>query len=381
MVDVVAQHVGGPASSPARRWWTGAAALVLAGAGSAWGPVTPVAAADDSADRGRPVQVVAGGFDAPLGLDVKRRGILVADAFAGEVSLTRHHRTRRVLISDAPGASGVAGGHKRVFAVLGGPNEGGEPPPGDYEPTSVLATGYGGGRVEVIANLLDYELANNPDGQVQFVDGNPVDALSNPFSMALSKRGLLVADGGANAVLRVHPGTGKVSTFFVPPTVTRVRACLEEGAQANPGTRGCDSVPTGVAVRGGSVYISTLGAEVPRAGRVYQVGLRSGKVRRVWRNLTAPTGVAVRGKAVYVSEVLYNLPQGPPPADFDIATAGRITKLAGGRRTSAQVTLPTGLDVRRGRLYSTAWSVAALFLGPDGEGEGRVVRVRRSAFR
>ncbi len=363
----------GPGS--ARRWWTGAVALALAG-GSALGP----AAARDGGEQARRsgVTVVARSFDAPFGIDVTRRGVLVADAYAGEVTLTRRGGARRTLVDDVPGVAGVAGGHRRVYAVLGGPNENGENPPAAFDPSTVVAQRWAGGRTRPVADLLAHELAHNPDGQVQLVDGEPVDALSNPFSMAMSRRGLLVADGGANDVLRVNPRTGKVSTFFVPPTVTEVAACLEDGAQANPGTVGCDPVPTGVAVRGGRVYVSTLGAEVPRAGRVYELALRTGTVRRTWGNLTAPTGVAVRGDAVFVSEVLHGLPDGPPPPDLDPSTIGRITRLAHGRRTHARVTMPTGLDVRRGALYSSAWSVAALFLGEPGRGQ--VVRVGRAAF-
>ena len=37
---------------------------------------------------------------------------------------------------------------------------------------------------------MKYELDHNPDGQFQFVDGNPVDSLSNPFSMNLTNSGL-----------------------------------------------------------------------------------------------------------------------------------------------------------------------------------------------
>ena len=180
-----------------------------------------------------------------------------------------------------------------------------------------------GHHVKVIADLAKYELAHNPDGQEQFVDGKPVDALSNPFAMNRSRYGLLVADGGANDVLRVNPRTGKVSTFFVPPTVKDVPACLEPGAQANPGTVGCDPVPTGIAVARHSVYVSTLGAEVPGAGRVYRLNPRTGKVLRVWKGLTAPTGIAVSPKGtVYVSEVLFNAPpdDAPPPPGFDPAS-------------------------------------------------------------
>ena len=134
-------------------------------------------------------------------------------------------------------------------------------------------------------------------------------------------------------MLRVDPSTGRVSTFFVPHTVTDVKACLAPGAQSNPGTVGCDPVPTGVAVSRGSVYVSTLGAEQPGAGRVYKLDERTGKVQRVWRGLTSPTGIAVRDDGtVYVSEVLYGAPagDGPPPPGFDPARS------AGSRRSATE---------------------------------------------
>ena len=58
-------------------------------------------------------------------------------------------------------------------------------------------------------------------------------------------------------------------------------------------------------VRGNSVYVSTLGAEAPGAGRVYKLDGRTGKVLRTWKNLNAPTGVTVRAHGtIYVSQVL-----------------------------------------------------------------------------
>jgi hypothetical protein len=83
-----------------------------------------------------------------------------------------------------------------------------------------------GGHIRILADLMAYELKHNPDGQVQFApDGTPYDALSNPFSMTATSWGLLVADGGANDVLKVDPRTGRISTYFVPPTAkTPVRS-------------------------------------------------------------------------------------------------------------------------------------------------------------
>ena len=113
---------------------------------------------------------------------------------------------------------------------------------------------------------------------------------------------------------------------------------------------------------------------------MYVLNARTGKVFDVIGGFTAPTGVAVGPHgAVYVSELLHNAPQGDPPPGFDPSTVGRIVRVApDGTRTHAAVTMPIGLVWHDGALYSTAWSVAGLFLGiPDA---GQVVKVRQSAF-
>jgi hypothetical protein len=359
---------------------TSAGVVSLAIAVAATGAVTVVPSA--SAVEARPAaRTITARLDGPFGVQkaVGHRGFVVAESVSGQVTRVFQDGRKRAIINGAPGVAGVATGPHRAFAVLGGPNEEGQPPAGKYGPSTVLRSTYNGRKVKVIADLGKYELAHNPDGQVQFVDGKPVDALSNPFAMTMSRYGLLVADGGANDVLRVNPSTGRVSTFFVPHTVTDVKACLAPGAQSNPGTVGCDPVPTGVAVSRGSVYISTLGAEQPGAGRVYKLDERTGKVQRVWRGLTSPTGIAVHDGTVYVSEVLFGAPagDGPPPPGFDPAKVGRITKISHGRITHAQVTMPTGLQFTGGALYSSAWSIAS-FLGL--QHKGQVVKVPQGAF-
>jgi hypothetical protein len=353
-------------------------ALVTAlGVGAA--TVAPVASAREAAPGG--AKVITSGLDDPFGLQtVGRRGFVVAENVSGQVTRVSGTGRQHVIIRGAAGVAGVATSHRRVFAVLGVPNESGPAPASRFPASSVIRSTYQGRHVRVIANLLTYELRHNPDGQRQFVNGKPVDALSNPFSMNKSRYGLLVADGGANDVLKVNPRTGHVSTFFVPPTVKDVPACLQPGAQANPGTRGCDPVPTRIAVARHSVYVSTLGAEVPGAGRVYRLDPRTGRVLHVWKGLTAPTGVAVTSTGtIFVSHVLYGAPagDGPPPPGFDPSKVGQITRIRHGHRTHAQVTMPTGLDLRHGNLYSSAWSIAS-FVGI--QHAGQIVRVPRSLF-
>lgn len=335
-----------------------------------------------SAERAAPsVDVVTKKLDGPFGLQkaVSHRGFVVAENESGQVTRVFKDGGQRVIVRGAPGVAGVAADDHHVYAVLGGPNEEGAPPKGKYSPSTVLRTDYQGKHTKVIADLLKYELAHNPDGQVQFVAGKPVDSVSNPFSMTMSPWGLLVADGGANDVLKVNPRTGRVSTFFAPPTVKDVKACQAPDANANPGTVGCDPVPTGVDVVRGKVYVSTLGAEAPGAGRVYKLSPQ-GKVLRVWKGLTAPTGVAVRHNGtIYVSEVLEGAPASDtPPPGFDPSTVGQITRISHGKRTQAQVTMPTGLDLKNGDLYASAWSVAS-FVGI--QHAGQVVKVRERAFR
>ena len=352
-----------------------ATAVAVGAAATVAGAQTAVAAGG-----GHGVTVIAEGLDDPFGLSkaVDHHGLLVAESTSGEVTRVFFDGRTETILDGVPGVAGVAGGPRRVFAVIGGPNEEGSPSGGQYGPSKVLRMDYQGGNVKVIADLLEFELEANPDGQVQFVDGEPVDALSNPFAMTWSRHGLFVADGGANDILKVDPRTGDVSTFFAPRTFKDTEECQAPDANANPGTRGCDPVATGVKVRGGSVYASFLGAEAPGAGRVYKLDARTGEVQRVWKGLTSPTGVAVkRNGTVFVSHVLEGAPAGPPGPDFDPASIGEITRIKGGERTRAQVTMPTGMTTYRGRLYSTAYSIGS-FLGL--EGAGQVVRVPVRAF-
>ncbi|HYN71152.1 MAG TPA: hypothetical protein VES60_01530 [Nakamurella sp.] len=76
---------------------------------------------------------------------------------------------------------------------------------------------------------------------------------------------------------------------------------------------------------------------------------------------------------MYVSELMEGLATATDPS-----TIGRIVKIApNGTRTYAQVTMPVGLLIDNGVLYSSAWSVAGTLPVPDA---GQVVRVDDSAF-
>ena len=326
-------------------------------------------------------KVVADKLDGPRQIQVDRGRLYVVEGDAGRVA-TFNLRTgsrRADAVKGLPLLSGVDLYRGRFFLATGGP-QGPQAAPEGAVPTALLRAAAGDD-AKRLTNFNAAERKYNPDRQVQFVDGKPVDTLTNPYAVAVSPDTgtAYVSDGGANTVW-TRTRKGKVRPFFTPPVITD-GACA--GAENNPGTTGCDPVPTGITFGpDGFLYVATLGAEVPNAARIYKVHPRTGKVRRTIGGLTGLTGVAVdpRGN-VYASELFYNAPplgeQGPPPG-FDPSTVGRVVRISpNGTKKTTSVTMPTGLEWHAGRLYASAWSVAS-FLGI--QDAGQVVTVKRSAF-
>ena len=343
------------------------------------------ATADDSAQRpsGSPITVLADRLNGPFEISQTKKMMYVTESDAGRVIAInkKTKRARAVVTGLGPNtASGAVRVGSRIAIVTG---EADPSAPAAPVPGSSVLVARPGGKPRQFADLMAYELKNNPDGQTQFgPNGQPLDALSNPFYVLKdkSKGGfVLVADGGANAVLRVDR-RGRISTFFVPPTVN-TGAC--EGLPNNDArTVGCDAVPTGLAYGpNNTLYVSALTAEVPGEGRVYVLNAKTGKLKRVITGFSGPTGVAVKKDTgtVYVSELLEGLPAGQPGPGFDPSTVGQLVKVARtGNRRFAQLPMPLGILIDGKRLYSTTWSIAGLFLGiPDA---GQVVRVEDRAF-
>jgi hypothetical protein len=62
----------------------------------------------------------------------------------------------------------------------------------------------------------------------------------------------------------------------------------------------------------------------------------------------------------------------------DPATVGQLTRIsAHGTRSTADVNMPSGLELQRGWLYASAWSVAAFYSLPA---RGEVERIPNGAF-
>ena len=325
-----------------------------------------------------PVRVLATGLDDPAGLRFRDGRLLVTEMGTGEVTaVARRGGAQTTLVPELPGVVSADVSGDRLLLLTGAH----APTPGTIGDATLFTADRRGGALTPLADLEEYELAHNPDGQRQFGDsGEPLDALSNPFAV-LAGRGrtyAFVAEGGANAGFAVDR-RGTVRTFFVPPVrTTRPFKCRPN---KGPSHAVCDSGPTGPAFGPGrTLYVSTLSGDAHGEGRIYVLDDWTGEVLRVIRGLTAPTGVTVDGEGVvYVSELTEGAPEGDPPPGFDPSTVGRIVRIdCDDRRSYAQVTMPLGLHWHGGALYSTAWSVAGMFLGQ--EHAGQVVQVPRSAF-
>jgi DNA-binding beta-propeller fold protein YncE len=344
-------------------------------------PSTAGASGNDRMDEG--ISTVATGLDGPRQVNEYSGGrLVVAESDSGEVSAVDPDTGAvETLISGLFNPQGVDYSNGRLYVAVGGPPppEEGAAPPADAVTSALLVYDTDGNLLRK-ADLLAYELAHNPDGQLQFgPDGAPVDALSNPFAVHAQKDRILVADAGANAVLALDRHTGELSTFFVPPVVTPEEVAGCDQPENDPGAVGCDPVPTGVTEGpDGRVYVSTLGALVPGAARVYVLDQKGQEVRRI-EGFSDLTGIAVdRDGVVYASDLLEGLPEGQPGPDFDPGTVGQVVRVdPNGDRTYAQVTMPSGLVVDNGDLYASAWSVASMLMMPSA---GQVVRVGASSF-
>ena len=338
-----------------------------------------------SGEHDTAVTTVATGLDGPRQVsDYRGHQLVVAESDSGEVSsVDRRSGAVTTLLKGLYNPQGVAYDDGLLFVALGGP----PPPdePGAVQPTpgqafDALVIARPNGKIVKTIDLQAYELAHNPDGQLQFLpDGSAPDSLSNPYSVFVQDRRILVADAGANDVLAIDRRTGAISTFFVPPVVTPAEDPACNQPENAPGTVGCDPVPTSIAQGpDGLLYVSTLGALAPGAARVYVLDQR-GHVVRVIKGLDNATGVAVDDHGtVYVTDLLQGAPAGNPPTGFDPATVGQVVRIdRHGNRSYSQVAMPNGLLIEDGRLYASAWSIAAQLGMPSA---GQIVRIGWNSF-
>jgi hypothetical protein len=346
------------------------------------------------------VTVVASGLEGPRQLTEKNGYFYVAEADAGQVTrIRRSDRTKRVVVTGLPDAQGVARIGNKIYATTGEAEGDAVRPANGVDAKVYVAKPFA--KRKTFADPYAFELKYNPDNQTQFdAKGVPLDAVSNPYFL-IEDRGpgfMLLAAAGGNDVLSVSKH-GKLSPFFVPSVVTT--GVCQGRPQNSPAGPSCDPTPTGIAYGpDGNLYISGLTGLAPDEGRVYVVS-KNGKLLKTLTGFSNSVSVAVGPDgSVYVSDLLQGFSfdesaarkgtstlgqarsaaKAAAAADpFDPKAVGQIVKVApDGKRTYAQVTMPSGLLFKNGVLYANTWAVAGSFFGI--KQAGQTVAVDPSSF-
>lgn len=312
---------------------------------------------------------------APFNLDVRSGRILVADGGLGKVVEVAADGSVSPVVASAPGTSGVATSHHGRY--LAHTTTVGGPPTGPITASGLTITGPKG--YSVTADTLAYEKAHNPDAGVHYGVTNPSqcvrDALSgvglpvdytgaidsHAYSVAAYGKGWVVADAGANALLKVS-NDGTISTLAVlpaqPATITAEAAQAFHLPDCVIGVSyAFESVPTDVEVgEDGFLYVTVLpggpeDASLGARGKVYRVNPWNGKAKEIASGLLGATNLAISHGSIYVTEFF----------------AGRVSRISHGKVT-AFLDLPGAVSIEAGRR-------GALYVGTGLAGPPSVVRV------
>ncbi len=338
-------------------------ASVLAGVAAA-GALGLSALPAASAATARPprITVLDSTVLAPFQLAVTGRDVLVADGGTSAVSRLRG-RTLKPLVPGVPGLEGI-----------------GTDPAGDIAYTSSNESTHAASLVvvhrngkKVVADLAAFEKVHNPDGAVTYGVLHPSacvkkyfkgmhqpatytgDVNSNPYAVIPFRSGWwLVADAGANAILKVSPA-GRVSVAAVLPRQATVITEAIVKANKLPAcalgvTYYSNPVPTDLQFGPEQrLYVSLLAGGLS-TGSVYTVEVRGHTSRRFATGFVGATNLTVTPRGVvYVTQ----------------AFAGLVSRVYRGHTTTV---------ARLANVLSLQWSRGALYAGTAAPGllqEGR----------
>lgn len=327
--------------------------------------VPPSARAESSSQAGTArhtpsTTVLSTAVAAPFNLSVGNGRILLADGGTNQIGRITAKGGVKTVVAGVEGASGIASAHHgRWLAYTTTTTE------SDFtNVASGLVIRKPNGRT-VLGDTLAYEKKRNPDGKISYGVTNPSQCVrdtfakagfpvsytgeidSHAYSVAAVGGHWVVADAGANALLRVS-NSGKVSTLAVLPAQ---RATITADFASTYGLDDCvvgidygfESVPTDVEVGpDGFLYVTTLpggteDASLGARGSVYRVNPRTGHYKRVATGFLGATNLAISGGRIYVTELF----------------AGRVSRVSHGKPT-AFLDLPGALAIEagpRGVLY------------------------------
>ncbi len=307
---------------------------------------------------------IAEGLVGPLQIDVSDRGkVLVGQSFAGTITQIDSNGARTDLLTGAA-VDGVSyGAFGSVIYTNSNPEEG----------FAELKVRLPNGSTKTIADIRAYEASRNPDQKQTYglqgltpecaaqlppeVPLAPYQGVvdSHPYAITPVWGGWLVADAGANAILKVS-WWGKVSTVAVlppqaPVTVTPEAAAANQLPPCVAGTQYVtEPVPTDVEVGRDGLYVTTLpgGPEDPSfgaRGSVYKVNPWSGSVKQIATGFAGAVNLAISPWGqIYVSELFGN----------------QVSKVVNGHpEPVVSLPMPSALEWSRGKLYVATNSLDA----------------------
>jgi hypothetical protein len=340
--------------------------------GGDWEPRPPSA--------GEPV-TRADGLTTPLSLEVDRHGVsYVTQNFIGKVSRIDRDGTVTDLASvEGQELAGVSTRRGTVYYTQVAM---------DHSSATLMALRGGADPVQV-ADIYEHESTENPDaGNTYGFLGLKADSEcgkqfpadfnlseytgiidTHPFSTLAVRRGVYVADAGANAILRVRYD-GSVETVAVLPPREPITVTAEllkaqglpECAAAYPFV--AEPVPTDIEQgRDGWLYVTSLpggpeDASLGARGSVVKVNPWSGEVRTVATGFVGATNLAVSQRTgnIYVTE-LFGGPEGKGQVSVLTRRSDTPTKLI-------DLAGPAAVELRNGKLYVTT---NALVFGEAGQ--------------
>ncbi|MDQ0615136.1 hypothetical protein QF046_002777 [Microbacterium sp. W4I4] len=319
--------------------------IIAAGAAVALVISLPTSA---SAASGPPDQQVwSNQLAAPFSLAVDGQRVLVADGGTGTIGQLQPDGSVAPVVQGVPGLAGLA---TRGAWMAYGSTVSEDP---TQEESPILESGLNirtPGGDTIYADLHAYEEEHNSDGDNAYGITDPESCVasfpgatytglidSHAYSVASYQGGWLVADAGANAIMKVTD-SGQISTLAVlppvPVTITPQVAGLLGGLPgcALGGTFYSEPVPTGVAIgQGGAIYVSTLPGfpgMFASKGAVWKIDSATGAATQLASGFSQSTSIAVSGDSIYIAEL-----------------AGAGVSVLKGEEVSSYAALPGALSV------------------------------------
>ncbi|MGM7666983.1 ScyD/ScyE family protein [Microbacterium sp. A93] len=348
---------------------------------------------------------VAEGLAGPLALGLgDRHELFVTQAFLGNLSKIDRRGRVSTVAQMPPGEPTPEGSSNEISGVdvSGGSTFHIET---DYLAgfSHIVKTSARGKRSVVSRDFLAHEAKTNADGRVKYgfvglkgqcasdlaalenqigqhlVSESRGENFSHAYQLDVTRHATYVADAGANALLKVSPKSGKISTIAVLPPVKvtagpelmgALNTVLAGMPQLPEGTTAPDCllgktfvgepVPTDVEMgRDGQLYVTTLagilGESLPLS-HVYKVDPRHGKIRTVATGLHGTTGVAVASNGTVFAAEMFG---------------GKVSVIKKGSQKATTLFTadsPGDVEVKGNTVYATT----GVF---DPEGNGKVVTV------